>query len=73
MNDLFDSHPVEITCPECGHKIKELLGRLKNDAQLTCPGCQSSITVDAKGLRDGLESVDKSLADLKRSFAKLGK
>ena len=73
MTDLFDSHPVDIPCPKCGHQIKERLGRLKNDAQLTCPGCQSRISSDAKGLRDGLESVDKSLAELKRSIAQFGK
>jgi DNA-directed RNA polymerase subunit RPC12/RpoP len=69
----LDKHPVELTCPACGHKFKQLLGGLKNDPTIDCPGCHSPIKIEAKGLRDGLKSVDASLADLQKAIKGFGK
>ena len=66
----IDSASITLTCPECSHKFKERIGRLKNDHKIPCPGFGKTIAIEAKGLRDGLDKADKSLADLKRSIGK---
>ena len=73
MSGLFDAKPLKITCPKCSHKLEQPVRRLKNAPKLTCPSCGATITVKAEGLRKALKSADKGLADLKRSFSKLGK
>lgn len=69
----LDSHTITITCPGCGKKLNEKIGRLKNNPTLTCPGCSNLITIDAHELRSGIQSVQKSLDDLTRSLRNFGK
>lgn len=70
---ILDDKTIEITCPQCSHKFKERIGRLKTNPNLTCSRCRASIRVQADQLRKATESVDKKLADLKRSLGKIGK
>jgi len=69
----FDSADIELTCPKCAHKFKQQLGGLKNDPDIPCPGCGELIHINAKGLRDGIKSADKSVEDLKRKIGKMFK
>ncbi len=69
----LDAAEIELTCPQCGHQFKETLGRLKNDPKLVCPGCSSTIAIEAEGLRDGLESAQESVADFAASIQKLSR
>lgn len=62
----IDSHMVDIPCPKCGHKLKESLGRLKNDPHLVCGGCGQKIAIDAKQFRDKMRSIDEALKKLTR-------
>lgn len=73
MSLNFDAQEIELTCPKCSHKFKESIGRLKDDPQIPCPGCSAVIEINAKGLRDGLESADKAVADLKGQIGRLFK
>ncbi|RYE43832.1 MAG: hypothetical protein EOP24_26675 [Hyphomicrobiales bacterium] len=76
MTGFLDKAQVDITCPKCARKIKESLGRLKNNPLLRCPGCGTEIQINAngpKGLAPGLKKVDNAMADLKRSLKNLGK
>lgn len=76
MTGLLDNHQIEMACPQCGRKFKERLGRLKNNPKIRCTGCGTEISVNASGpggLAKGLNTVDKSLAELQRSLKKLGK
>lgn len=76
MTGLLDNHQIEMACPQCGRKFKERLGRLKNNPKIRCPGCCTNISVSTSspgGLAKGLNTVDKSLAELQRSLKKLGK
>ena len=71
--NLFDSARIELTCPNCGHKFSELLGKLKTEPTLTCAGCGGSIAIDAKNLNAGLKQADSSVEDFRKSVASLSK
>ena len=76
MTGFLDNHQIDIGCPKCGHKIKERLGRLKNNPLLRCPGCGTDIQINAGGpggLRTGLQKMDNAFTGLQRSLKKLGK
>jgi len=76
MTGFLDNAQVDITCPKCSHKIKERLGRLKNNPLLKCPGCGAEIQIDAggpKGLAPGLKKLDNAVANFNRQIKKLGK
>lgn len=70
---IFDDKIIQLTCPQCGHQFDERIGRLKDDPSIPCAGCGATIQIEAERLRQGLESVDKQLADFKRSLRNLSK
>lgn len=69
----IDSQPIDITCPGCGKKFNEQIGRVKRSPTLTCPSCRQSFAIDAHQLRRVLESAQKAADQLGRSLGKLGK
>lgn len=73
MKSILDNESAELTCPHCGHKFSERLGKLKTNPTLTCAKCRGVITVDAHQLRRVLDKNTKALADLKRQASRLFK
>lgn len=73
MKSVFDSERIDIPCPHCGHKISELLGKLKTEPKITCPKCGGGITFDASDLNAGLKKTDKALAELNAALGSFGK
>ena len=69
----LDKQRLNISCPSCKKKLNESIGRLKHDATLICNGCGATITVDAKQLRAGMKSAQKTMDDLGASIRKLFK
>lgn len=69
----FDSTELVITCPNCKHKFKERIGRLKNNPTLPCAACRSEIVINADEIRKSIKSAEKSLADFKRSAGRMFK
>ena len=69
----IDSQAITLTCPGCGKKFDEKIGRLKRDPNLACPGCKIAITIDAHELRSGMQSVQKQLDALGATLRKIGK
>jgi len=67
---MFEKETVEVTCPTCGHKSQENVGRLKND-DYTCPEC--GITLDANQLARALMKAECGVENLKGEIAKLKK
>jgi endogenous inhibitor of DNA gyrase (YacG/DUF329 family) len=70
---VFDSNVITIPCPNCGEKIDETIGRLKQDPKIPCPGCGKILAIDAEQFRQGEKSAEKSLDDFRRTLRKLGK
>jgi len=69
----LDSQPIDITCPGCGKKFSEQIGRVKHSPTLTCPGCRHVFRLDAHQLRRRIDAVQKAADQLGRSLGKLGK
>lgn len=69
----LDSQPIDITCPSCGKKFGEKIGRVKHSPTLDCPGCRRQIKLEAHELRRSIDAIQKSLDKLGRSLGKLGK
>ncbi len=67
----FDSAEVTVTCPKCAHEFQETIGRLKDDPKIPCPGCGVVLNFESKGLRDGIEEVEESVEDFRRSIGKM--
>ena len=64
---MYEKEAVEITCPKCGHKSEESVGRLKTDGY-TCPAC--GYTCDPSELARAIKEVEDSVEKLKREIAK---
>lgn len=73
MTSLFDGSPIELSCPKCGHKFSERLGKLKTNPQIPCGGCGVPIQIEADSLNTALGQVDESLADLRRTIDSFNK
>lgn len=56
----FDSYTITLSCPGCGKKFDETIGRVKNNQSVTCPACGGAITVDANQMREIVETIQKN-------------
>jgi|DEB19_MinimDraft_2_1074335.scaffolds.fasta_scaffold12976_2 uncharacterized Zn finger protein len=70
MKSVLDNDTIEVPCPNCGHKLKERIAKLKTNPKLTCRSCSTAFVVDAKQLKVATEKVDKALADLQRKIGR---
>jgi transcription elongation factor Elf1 len=73
MKNALDSATVELPCPHCGKKSAETIGALKTKTNLTCRHCRGSFSLDASDLRREVAQAEKSLTQLRRTLARLGK
>jgi transcription elongation factor Elf1 len=73
MENMLNGQSIELTCPHCGHKISETIGKLKTNPKLTCTRCKGGISVDATHMRTEIAKAEKSIADLKRTIERFGK
>ena len=67
---LLGDPSFPIHCPKCGNESTEKLSRLKTSPKLVCSACGVTITIDAKQLKEGLASVEKSLDDFRKAISK---
>lgn len=63
MTFTLDTISVEVSCPKCGKKLKEKIGRLKRNKHITCPAC-GRIAVDTDQLLKVEDGIKKKLAKL---------
>jgi transcription elongation factor Elf1 len=73
MKNALDSQTIEISCPHCGHKLSETIGKLKTNPKLTCTRCKGGISVNATHMRTEITKVEKALLEFQRTLGKLGK
>lgn len=73
MTNLLDDQTIELTCPHCGRKFEERIGKLKTNPRLICAGCHNVIDTNANQFRAEIAKVEESLADLRRAIGRIGK
>jgi len=56
-----ESHEVRFQCPNCGHDLKQTIGRLKANEHMTCPGCGIGINIDTNRLAKAAEEIQKAI------------
>jgi uncharacterized Zn finger protein (UPF0148 family) len=67
---MFDSHQVDLPCPNCDHKMPTKIADLRKNPQLTCPACDVTFTVDASEFDKGAEAAQKSIDAFTRQLKK---
>lgn len=67
----FDNQEIEFPCQGCGHKIKQTLGWLRANKEVTCPGCQKVTVVDTSDLDETIGGAQEKLDDLSNEMNKL--
>lgn len=72
LEQLLNKEKLSLDC-QCGHKIKESLGRLKKNPNLTCSRCKALIAVNADQLAKAIKSIKKQEAEFRRKIEKLSK
>jgi hypothetical protein len=50
MKINLDSQVIELTCPHCGHKLQESIGKLKTNPTLICGKCQGRVKIDVNNM-----------------------
>lgn len=70
MTFSLDNHVIDISCPQCGKKLKEKIGRMKREKHITCPVC-GNIPVNTDQLATIERGIAKELAQLGRTTIKL--
>lgn len=70
MKVNLDDQLFKLSCPSCGKKFEERIGRLKNNPDIPCPGCTTIIRINADQLRQRIKVVEHSLAEFKRGLGK---
>lgn len=73
MTINLDDEPLGIDCPGCGKQLGISVGQAHREPNFTCPDCGAELTFDTTGLDTGLKQANDALADLDRTFGKLGK
>ena len=71
MSGFMDSNIIEIACPKCRTKHPKSIGWLKANNHLVCR-CGTHINFDKSNFMGGVQKIGKALADLQRTFRKLG-
>jgi transcription elongation factor Elf1 len=56
-----DAHEIAFQCPNCGHDLKQTIGRLKANEHLACSGCGIGINIDTDRLAKATEEIQKAI------------
>lgn len=67
---FLDDAKITITCPGCGKKFEERVGRLKQNPTLACPGCGKDIQIEGGA---GFDKANKAVDDFRKSIRDIGK
>jgi transcription elongation factor Elf1 len=56
-----DAHEISFQCPNCGHELKQTIGRLKNEEHMTCSDCGIGINIDTNRLAKATGEIQKAI------------
>lgn len=63
-----DNVLLQMPCPSCEQKVTEMIGRLKDDPNITCPMCGAACTFDSIVLAKNVAAAEKALTDFRRTL-----
>jgi transcription elongation factor Elf1 len=64
-----DAHEINFQCPNCGHELKQTIGRLKSEEHMTCSGCGIGINIDTNRLAKATEEIRKAIEKIPSEIA----
>lgn len=67
---MFESKQITLSCPKCGHKSQETLGRLQDNPRLVCRKCGVTIAVDADDFRRIVSGAEREIDNIIDSIKK---
>ena len=60
MTDV-NAHEIKFQCPNCGHELRQNIGRLKAQEHMTCSGCGIGINIDTNRFAKATEEIRKAI------------
>lgn len=69
---IFDSQTIKVPCPKCRRQHSKTMRQLQLNPKITC-SCGALLDFDTSDLTRATKEAEKSLADLKRAFSRIGK
>jgi hypothetical protein len=64
---ILDRNPIELTCPQCGHKHQKTIGWLKANDNFACV-CGINIVLDTDEFVKSLREIDDALDRIPRNI-----
>ena len=71
MATLFAEDTLDVACPACSHLTKLSVAWLRANRYYACEQCASDLEIDGAQLLERLGEVDRAVANLKSSIARL--
>jgi uncharacterized membrane protein len=57
----IESREFRFQCPNCGHDLRQTIGRLKANERMICAGCNVGINIDTGGSTGGPIEITRSM------------
>ena len=61
---------VTISCPKCGHEIRNTLGHFTSHNNVLCAGCGVEITIDSTQFNSEMKKIDKLISDFGKDISR---
>jgi hypothetical protein len=56
----ISSHRIVFQCPECTYQVRQTVGWLTANSTITCPGCRTTIRLNADKLVESVEAMEQA-------------
>ena len=56
----ISAHKIVFQCPECTYQMRQTLGWLKANCNITCPGCGTTIRLNPDKLVESVEAMEQA-------------
>jgi len=52
------AHQIVFECPQCAHQMRQTVGWLKLNTNITCPGCGTTVRLNPDKLVESVEAME---------------
>lgn len=67
MKKILDDESIDIPCENCSSETPKTIGWLKTNSQFIC-SCGAVIEIDSDDLIREIKTIERSIADLEKTF-----